>query len=98
MIGKGALMAVYVDQFEQRWKTCLWAFCAHMMADTEVELDEMARAIGLKPEWKQVSSLGHIHYDLSDSKRAAAIRCGAVAITTREMIMKRLIASRGDKS
>lgn len=55
----------------------------HMVADTEKELDEMARKLGLKPEWKQIpkreTGIGSlVHYDISKSKRHDAIKLGAI--------------------
>lgn len=82
-------MAVYVDLFPAiSVKNVRGTFCAHMIADTEEELDEMAVKIGLKPEWKQKSRSGIVHYDLSPNKRNKAVLCDAIEITTRELIMK----------
>ena len=79
-------MSVYVDHYPARktkYIRCL--FCAHMIADTEDELDKMALRIGLKLKWKQKSRSGIIHYDLSPSMRKKAIQCGAEELTTLEM-------------
>lgn len=56
----------------------------HMLADTREELDAMALAIGLRPQWIQRPGTAFEHYDLTTSRRAAALRAGAIAITWRE--------------
>ena len=68
-------MAVYVDGAENqfgRMKMC------HMLADTVVELHEMADRIGLKREWFQ--PLSRPHYDLSKTRRALAVKAGAIEV------------------
>jgi hypothetical protein len=55
-----------------------------MWADTEEELDRMARLLWLKPEWKQrdilvITRTEFTHYDLTRSKRELALKAGAVA-------------------
>ena len=60
----------------------------HMMTDGDIEeLHAMALSIGLRRAWFQDHSL-HPHYDLTASKRAAAIRAGAVTVSSRELIIK----------
>jgi Protein of unknown function (DUF4031) len=53
---------------------------SHMIADTEDELHAMADQIGVSRTWYQGD-----HYDVCMSKRALAIKCGAVPITLREL-------------
>ena len=70
---------------------------SHMIADTEVELHEMAARIGVARKWYQGD-----HYDVCCSKRRRAITLGAEAITWREtaqMICNRRcmqVCGRGD--
>jgi Protein of unknown function (DUF4031) len=52
---------------------------SHMIADTEAELHAMADAIGVARKWHQGD-----HYDIAMSKRAEAVKLGAVAITWRQ--------------
>ena len=52
---------------------------SHMIADTDEELHEMAKTIGLKRKWFQGD-----HYDVSMSMRVWAIAHGAKEITLRE--------------
>lgn len=74
----------------------------HMIADTEDELHEMARRLGLRREWFQAdpTGRGHAHYDLVPSKRTLAIRFGAKAITFHElgaMLNERTVAWRASR-
>lgn len=65
----------------------MWPFrgmvMCHMFADTDEELEAMARKLGLKEWWRQKprESIGP-HYDIAKSKRAQAIGLGAVACDT----------------
>lgn len=74
-------MAVYVDKSRHtlgRMRTC------HMIADTVEELEKMARAIGARPEWIQVSRSGVIHYDIPLFRKKTALELGVVELSTRE--------------
>lgn len=53
---------------------------SHMIGTTEDELHAMAAAIGVARRWYQGD-----HYDVSMSKRTAAIAAGAVPITMRQL-------------
>lgn len=70
-------MTVYVGV--PMWPFKHWIMC-HMFADTDEELNAMAKKIGLRPEWIQAprDSIGP-HYDISENMRRAAIKKGAVA-------------------
>jgi hypothetical protein len=93
-------MTVYVD--DARTPAAVGGRAArlsHLTADTRAELAAFARSIGLRPGWLQdkpdrrTGAPGRYwHYDVTDSKRAAAIADGAVAIDVREM--GQLIAAR----
>lgn len=79
-------MAVYIDKAENRFgrmKMC------HMVADSLIELHEMAKKIGMKSEWFQPISFPH--YDVCKEKRAKAISYGAIEVSNRELVevMKR---------
>jgi len=63
-----------------------------MIADTLDELHRFAALVGLKREWFQDVRIPH--YDLCESNRLAAIRLGAIEITTRELVR---IHRRNDK-
>ena len=53
---------------------------SHLVADSEAELHAMADRIGVARRWYQGD-----HYDVCQSKRALAIRFGAVAIMARDL-------------
>ena len=48
------------------------------------ELHELAARIGMKRAWFQAKGWPRDHYDVTDSKRADAIRAGAVPVSWRE--------------
>lgn len=56
----------------------------HMIADSVDELHAMADRLGLKRAWFQ-DHPRHPHYDLIPTKRAAAIKMGAMALSRRAM-------------
>ncbi|QWY83637.1 hypothetical protein [Rhizobium phage RHph_X2_26] len=77
-------MAVYVDDMAAPFGNMVMC---HMWADTDAELLAMADAIGVQRKWIQ----GHaelsfgkhkraswVHFDIAKSKRAAAVRLGAI--------------------
>jgi len=75
---------VYVDDMQAsygRMKMC------HMLADTTAELLAMADSIGVSRRWLQKQGTPHEHFDVCASKRAAAVRSGAVEITMRDMAL-----------
>jgi Protein of unknown function (DUF4031) len=53
---------------------------SHLIADTDEELEKMARTIGLKKKWRH-----NDHYDVSLTMRAWAIAHGAKECTLREL-------------
>lgn len=75
-------MAVYVDDMSAsygRMKMC------HMLADTDEELHAMADRIGVARRWWQSpAKTSGSHYDIALSKRALAIKHGAIEITLRQ--------------
>ena len=69
-------MSVYVDR--NRAKLGRMVMC-HMLADTRAELHAMAERLGLRREWFQDCPPSSApHYDISLTKRAAALRLGAI--------------------
>lgn len=72
-------MPVYVDELH-KWPTrikCFQAGSCHMVADTLEELHVMAETIGLSRGWFQ-DKKRLPHYDLTVSRRAAALKAGAI--------------------
>ena len=81
---------IYVDQPIHRWRSKLWC---HLIADDLKELHEFAAKLGLKREWFQNHRI-QPHYDITESKRAIAVRMGANEITTKDMVQIYLKAMR----
>jgi hypothetical protein len=52
-----------------------------MIADTSEELLQMADSIGVARRWIQESATFQEHFDISLSKRALAVKKGAIEIT-----------------
>lgn len=78
-------MSVYVD--ESKWPFRGQLYC-HMIADTHDELLAFAMQIGLNVHWIQKAGNHQEHFDLAPSKRAAAVRHGAIEISGRELSMR----------
>lgn len=77
-------MTVYVD--DPKWRLGRMHMC-HMMADTEEELHVMAGQLGLKREWFQPHAR-LFHYDICKSKRALALKLGAVYEDTKSCLRR----------
>lgn len=85
-------MTVYVDDLQTypvRGAAARFGNCwCHMGCDGDVaELHTLAERIGLKRIWFQ-DKPHYPHYDLLPSKRAAAVRAGAVCVSSRKWIEK----------
>ncbi len=57
----------------------------HMIADTADELHDFAATIGLKREWYH-DGIRYPHYDLTASRRAAAVEAGAIECDRRAFV------------
>lgn len=92
-------MTVYVDgamikasvPHQGRQVTSKWC---HLTADTETELLAFTSSIGMKAEWWQTCKRAcgpegkpciHWHFDVTQKRRADAVRAGAVEIDMRQM-------------
>lgn len=74
-------MTVYVDDMRRRARVGrVDARWSHLLADTDEELHRLAAAIGLRRSWAQHPGTWRSHYDVTDAKRAQALRAGALAI------------------
>lgn len=87
-------MSIYVDRIRDhgdavkgyaRRHGTRWS---HLFTDgPENELDTFAASIGLKYEWGQHRGVpGRFHYDVIPSKRARAIRAGAIEVDDRTAV------------
>jgi hypothetical protein len=76
---------VYVDDMRAPFGRMIMC---HMIADSEDELHAMADTIGVARRWCQGD-----HYDISLTKRALAVKAGAIEVTRREL-GRRIIAKR----
>lgn len=75
-------MTVYVDDMNADYRGMKMS---HMLADTDEELHAMADRIGVQRKWWQSpTTTSGSHYDIALSKKALAIKAGAVAITWRQ--------------
>lgn len=73
-------MSVYVDNAFVEGDWGKWTGGGHLQADTEAELHAFAASIGLRREWFQSrpNRPERSHYDVTRSKRDAAILAGAI--------------------
>lgn len=79
-------MSVYVDTlaYHGQWR---YGKSCHMVADTLDELHAMADRIGHKRAWFQSAPPASVnHYDLAASRRAKAVRYGAVEIDRNQLV------------
>lgn len=75
-------MAVYVDNMRAGFGRMIMC---HMTADTDEELHAMADKIGVRRIWHQKPpKASSSHYDIALSKRALAVKAGAIEITWKQ--------------
>lgn len=81
-------MTVYVDKLF-KYKNKQWC---HMWADDEEELHSFALILGLKREWAQFHQgmITLLHYDLVPSKRALALKNGAVEFDIKRYVTNKM--------
>lgn len=70
-------MTVYVDDMRAQYRRMVMC---HMLADTDEELHAMAARIGVARKWHQKDGTPHSHYDICLSKRALAVKFGAIEV------------------
>ena len=75
-------MTVYVDDFRAAFGRMVMC---HMVADDQAELVSMARTIGVDPKWIQHPGTPKVHFDIALSKRALAVKAGAVEIEAKSL-------------
>lgn len=76
-------MSVYVDNERMPYGRMLMC---HMLADTEEELRAMATKIGVALCWHQYPGTPKSHFDICLSKRAKAVKLGAVEIERERLV------------
>ena len=89
-------MSVYVDSMRAQYGRMVMC---HMLADTTEELLAMADRIGVARRWIQDSGEPTEHFDIALSKRALAVRAGAIEVEPRrvaEILRARRLASKGE--
>ena len=75
-------MTVYVDEARHRYGRMIMC---HMIADTELEMHDMARAIGVHKrhyQWEKRIP----HYDICKEMRAKAVALGAQEVTSKQLV------------
>ena len=75
-------MAVYVDHPRWLWRELYWC---HLGADSLLELHDFAALVGKPRRAFQCRRLPH--YDLTVVQRAVAIELGALAVSSRELVV-----------
>ena len=78
-------MSVYVDNMKAGYGRM--TMC-HMIADTPEELLAMVDKIGVQRKWIQYEGQYNEHFDICLSKKASAVKHGAIEVTMRELVMK----------
>ncbi len=82
-------MSVYVDNMRARFGRLIMC---HMAADTHKELMVMALTIGVDKKWLQHAGTEREHFDICLSKRALAVKAGAIECTQRELVARMMEA------
>lgn len=84
-------MTVYVDNGQIPYGRMKMS---HMVADTEDELRAMAKAIGVDVRHHQHPGTWKSHFDICQSKRKLAIEQGAIAVSSKRLVL--MLRNRGD--
>lgn len=71
-------MTTYVDDMKAAFGGMIMC---HMISDSDEELHEMAERLGIDRMHHQAPPKHHSHYDISQGKRALAVRFGAVEVS-----------------
>lgn len=90
-------MSVYVDElriFPGQKFTLFSRGSCHLTADSDEELHAFAQRLGMRRAWFQPHPLAN-HYDLTPSRRAFAVRLGALEVSAKEQARRRRAARCG---
>lgn len=83
-------MSVYVDDLRPvgSYSSSYFGYrilsSCHLMADSGEELEWIRKELGLRPGWRHGD-----HYDLTPSKRSAALSAGAVEVSSLDLVKLR---------
>lgn len=75
-------MTVYIDKMNAQYRNMIMC---HMLADTEQELVNMAKSIGVDPKWIQYQGTYKAHFDICLAKKEKALKLGAIEITRSQL-------------
>lgn len=78
-------MAVYVDDMEAPYRGMIMC---HMSADSTEELLAMADKIGVSRKWIQKAGTWQEHFDICKTKRALAVKAGALEVSMFELVRR----------
>ena len=80
-------MSIYVDTLFPCLTNKNWKYneSCHLIGDTEEELHNFAKKLGLKREWLHEHPKLN-HYDLTKNTRAKAVKKGAIKINSRTLV------------
>lgn len=83
-------MAVYVDMIGPTIPNKHWPYKkgCHLIGDTETELHDFAKRVGLKRTWHQKKPFSISHYDLTIYMRRKAIKYGAIPISQHAFVVR----------
>jgi len=89
-------MSVYVDSMMSCLSNKKWRHTevAHLFADSDDELLDFGRRMGLKESWLQRGSL--VHFDLTRNARRRVVLNGATEVDSR-FVAQRIREARGGK-
>ena len=73
---------IYIDSMNAKYRRM--TMC-HMLADSEEELLDMAKKIGVNTKWIQYPGTYKCHFDICNSKKVKALELGAIEITYSEL-------------
>lgn len=78
-------MAVYVDNYGASLGRMVMC---HMIADSRDELLAMVDRIGVQRKWIQKPGTHWEHFDICLSRRAAAVRAGAIELSPKGLVRR----------
>jgi hypothetical protein len=76
-------VSVYVDDMRAGFGRMVMC---HMLADSTAELLAMADRIGVQRKWLQSAGTPKEHFDIALSKRALAVKAGAIEIDKHRLV------------